>query len=274
MAAPAFTILFVFHKDIDLLEKTLPQTLAALTQNTAVSYEVILVADGTDLSMIERLVPRLENWGVDELRFRRRERFVASGAGSNNAHMHQFKATVPYLIHLEDDILVFNNDPSFDVLRAAIELFERHHNIPVIFKMNDYESWSWKLSDVSAELEPGVRSVNRVSTHFIIYHSARFYAVSKGFGAFDSDVFIDRDDLSYNWEDLVSHVGTTGGRAIAFPEAWPLVALHCDRKIAPGSMYNTQDVSVKLEICNEYLRRYLASDDNNAVQTRGSSKTG
>jgi len=125
------------------------------------------------------------------------------------------------------------DDDSFDVLAACRQLFERHPDVPVLSKVNDYDTWSWKLADRGPPIEPGVRSVNRLSTHFIAYDVARFVPVAERFGGFDLDVFIDRLDLSYNWEDLVSHVGVTGDRRIAFPEPWPLDVYHCDRKGRP-----------------------------------------
>jgi hypothetical protein len=95
-----------------------------------------------------------------------------------------------------------------------------------------------------------------LSTHFIAYDVPRFSPAAERFGGFDLDVFIDRSDLSYNWEDLVSHVGTTGGRRIAFPESWPLDVYHCDRKIGQGSMYHTQRPEVKSEILAGLEERY------------------
>jgi hypothetical protein len=116
------------------------------------------------------------------------------------------------------------------------------------------------LTDRGPAIEPGVRSVNRLSTHFIAYNVARFASVAARFGGFDLDVFIDRPDLSYNWEDLVSHVGTTGDRRIAFPESWPLDVYHCDRKIEQGSIYHTKRPAVKAEILADLERRYRAAE--------------
>lgn len=96
--------------------------------------------------------------------------------------------------------------------------------------------------------------MNRVATHLVAYDCSRFLPVASRFGGFDLDVFVDREDLSYNWEDLVSHVGTTGGRRIAWPEGWPLRAYHCDRKVAARSMHNTQDTRVKHAVLSTLLR--------------------
>jgi len=255
MDDPTFRIAFLFHSGLDLLKTTLPRCLEALTGGTSQSFEVVLRADGTPADVAEQLPALLDAWGVDELQLRRRRRHLASGDASNNGHRRCFSPRAPYLIVIEDDVVMYRTERSFDVLTACRELFERHPQVPVLSKVNDYDQWSWKLADEGPPIEAGVRSVNRLSTHFIAYDVARFVPVAERFGAWDLDVFIDRPDLSYNWEDLVSHVGTTGGRRIAFPEAWPLDVFHCDRKVA-GSMYHTQRPEVKAEILAELEQRY------------------
>lgn len=254
--SPTFRIVFLFHRNLELLSRTLPQCIDALTTNTNESHEVVLVADGSPPAVVQQLLPLLPGWGVDELRIRDRTRLVASGDPSNNGHARMFDQPSPYLIVIEDDVVVFRADPSFDVLAACRQLLARHAEVPVICRADDNDEWAWRLEDLGGEIEPGVRSVNRVSTHMIVYDTQRFIPVARRFGGFQLDVFIDREDLSYNWEDLVSHVGTTGGRRIAFPSAWPVSVFHCDRKIAPGSMHNTQDPRVKLHIVEQLCRRF------------------
>lgn len=261
---PDFRIAFLFHTNLELLSRTLPRCLEALTAGTRESFEVVLHCDGTPPETVARLAPLLDEWGVDELRVRRRERHVASGDGSNNGHRRLFDPRSPYLIVVEDDIVMYRSDPSFDVLAACRRLFEEHPQVPVLSKVNDYHQWSWKLEDRGGEIEPGVRSVNRLSTHFIAYDLQRFRPVADRFGAFDLDVFIDRSDFSYNWEDLVSHVGTTGDRRIAFPESWPLDVFHCDRKVQPGSMYHTQDPRLKAQVLAELEQRFRTDLDKRA----------
>ncbi|WP_199847856.1 glycosyltransferase family A protein [Streptomyces dysideae] len=258
---PAFRIAFLFHTNLDLLSQTLPRCLEALTAGTQESFEVVLHCDGTPPQTVAQLAPRLAQWGVDEVRVRRRDRFVASGDGSNNGHRRLFDQRSPYLIVIEDDVVMYRTDPSFDALSACRRLFEKHPRVPVLSKVSDHHQWSWKLEDAGDELEPGVRSVNRLSTHFIAYDLRRFTPIADRFGGFDLDVFIDRDDLSYNWEDLVSHVGTTGERHIAFPEGWPLEVFHCDRKVAPGSMYHTQDPRLKAQVLAELEQRFRVGLD-------------
>jgi hypothetical protein len=253
---PAWQLVFLFHADLRLFSRTLPRCLEALAAPSSEPYEVVVFADGTPPDVATQLVGELESWGVDELRIRRRSRYVASGDPSNNGHRRLFEGRSPYVAVVEDDVVMYRTSPDFDVLAACRSLFERHPQVTAISKVNDHDQWSWGLEDVGPHLEPGVRSVNRLSTHFVAYDVARFLDTAERFGAFEPDVFIDRSDLSYNWEDLVSHVGTTGGRCIAHPESWPLDVYHCDRKVGPGSKYHTQQPAVKAEILAELDERY------------------
>jgi hypothetical protein len=256
---PTFTIACLFHSDLALLARTLPRCLSALSAGTSELFEVVLHCDGTPAEVLAELTGQLTQWGVDELRFRDRRRFVASGDPSNNGHRRLFGTRSRYLIVFEDDVVMYRDAGSFDVLGACRSLFERHSEIVAICKVDDFDVWAWKLEDVGAPIEAGVRSVNRVATHFIAYDLDRFMPVAHRFGAFDRDVFIDRTDMSYNWEDIVSHVGTTGGRRIAFPAEWPLHVFHCDRKVADGSMYSTQDPSVKQDVLNQLEEQFSAT---------------
>lgn len=251
VGAPLFTVAILFHRHLDVLERTLPRTLGALTESTGEPFEVVLHCDGTPDEVAVEVLRRRARWGVDEVRFRSRIGVLASGDASNNGHRRLLSERTRYLVVVEDDVLVVRREPAFDVLGACRALFERHPDVPVICKVSDHDLWAWKLADVGGRIEDGVRSVNRVATHFIVYDTWRFRPVATRFGAFDLDVFVDRDDWSYNWEDVVSHVGTTGGRRIAWPEGWPLEVFHCDRKVEPGSMYNTQDPAVKHAVLDE-----------------------
>lgn len=253
---PRFRIACLFNRDVEVLERTLPRCLDALTGATRESFEVVVHGDGTPDDIAAHVLAQRGRWGIDELRFRTRERHVASGDASNNGHRRLFGGRARYLVVIEDDVWMHLTEPSFDVLRACRELFERHPDVPVIGKVDDHAVWAWKLDDLGPVIEPGVRSVNRVATHFIVYDLARFVPAATRFGAFEPDVFIDRGDLSYNWEDVVSHVGTTGGRRIAWPDSWPLNVFHCDRKVADGSMYNTQDPAVKHQVIDELESRF------------------
>lgn len=241
-----FTLLCTFHNSARLLEKTLPLAMRSLTQPTRHEFEVIVVADGSSEDTVRALVPRLKDLGVDELRYRRRDRHVFSGVPSNNLHPNHLKATSPYVVSFTDDAFIWKSDEDFDVLDAATRLFEAHRQVVVVSKVDDNDEWVVPLSDVGPEIEPGIRSVNRVVDHLIVYDTSRFVPVAYRFGAWDREIYVDRDDFQYQWEDLVSHVATTGDRKIAYAASWPLRVFHCDLRVAPGSMYCTQDEDVKL----------------------------
>lgn len=253
---PTFGIAFLFHTNLDVLTRTLPRCLDALTRSTRESFDVVLHCDGTPPAVAAEVLRHCESWGIDEVRFRRRSDRVASGDASNNGHRRLFSGRSRYLIVVEDDVWMHRSEATFDPLSACRRLFDEHPDVPVICKLDDHAVWAWKLADLGPEIDTGVRSVNRVATHFIAYDLARFVPAAERFGAFDLDVFIDRDDLSYNWEDLVSHVAATGGRRIAFPESWPLHVFHADRKVSDGSMYNTQDPAVKHAVLDELEARF------------------
>jgi hypothetical protein len=256
-AGPTFRVAFLFHADIALLRSTLPRCVEALTSGTTESFEVVLHCDGSPPETVAEVSSCLEEWGVDELVVRQRSRHVASGDPSNNGHRRLVDSCrARYLVVVEDDVVMYRTQSMFDVLSACRGLFERHPSIPVLSKVDDHAQWSWKLRDRGPGIEVGVRSVNRLSTHFVVYDTHRFVPAARRFGAFDLDVFIDREDHSYNWEDVVSHVATSGGRHIAFPQSWPLDVFHCDRKVAPGSMYHTQDPATKASVLAELERRY------------------
>ncbi|MCW2569543.1 MAG: hypothetical protein JWN54_3640 [Mycobacterium sp.] len=256
---PTFQVAFLFHDDIDLLTRILPRSLAAFTAGTRESFEVVLHCDGTPPDVFAQLPRLATEWGVDELRWHRRHRHVASGDPSNNGHRRLFTTRSPYLIVLEADVVAYRTETTFDPLHATRQLFERHRDVPVLSTVADSWQWAWRLTDLGAPVEAGVRSTNRLSTHFIAYAMDRFVPAATSFGAFDLDVFIDREDLSYNWEDLVSHVATTGGRRIAFADGWPLNVYHCDRKIVPASMHHTRDRSVRLGVLDELEAKYAPS---------------
>ena len=257
MTGPTFEIVFLFHSDLELLARTLPRCIEALTSCTEETFDVILHCDGTPPDVVAQLPGLWAELGLDELRLRRRGQLVASGDPSNNGHRRFLDTRAPYVIVLEDDVAAFKTDPSFDVLHQMRRLFEACPGLPVIFTVADHWQWVWKLQDVGAPVAPGVRSVNRVSTHFIAYAVDRFVPTAERFGAFDLDVFTDRDDLSYNWEDVVSHVGTTGNRRIAYPEAWPLKVFHCDRKVQDGSIHHTRDPRLKRVVLDELEQQFV-----------------
>jgi hypothetical protein len=247
-----FTLACAFHSTERLLEKTLPLAIRSLTQHTRHDYEVILVADRASDEAVARLLPQLEGFGVDELRFRRTDRHSFSGLPSNNFHANHFTTANPYLITFTDDSFIWKTDGDFDVLDAVAGVFERNPEVVIISKVDDHEEWDAPLVDVGPDIEDGVRSVSRVVDQLIAYDTRRFEPVARRFGAWERDIFAGQIGFEYHWENLVGHVGRTGGRKIAWPDAWPLRVRHCDLRMTSGSMHGTQDEDVKMK-CFEYL---------------------
>jgi hypothetical protein len=247
-----FTLACAFHDTPRLLERTLPRVIEALTRPTRHEFEVVLVAERSTPEVARDLIARLGDHGVDELRFRRTSRNAFSGAPSNNFHGNHFTTTSPYLITFTDDTFLHKTDPDFDVLDAVAGIFERHPEVVMVSKVDDHDEWDRPLVDVGPDIETGVRSVNRVVDQLIAYDTARFAPVARRFGGWERDVFVSQEGFEYQWENLASHVGTSGGRRIAYPEAWPLRVRHSDLRTVPGSMHGTQDEDVKLA-CFERL---------------------
>lgn len=241
-----FTLMCAFHDTVRLLERTLPLAVGSLTQPTRHDFQVVLVADRSRPGIVTGLVDRLGELGVDELRFRRDGRHSFSGAPSNNFHAHQFTTASPYLISFTDDTFIWKTDPAFDVLDAVAGLFTRHREVVAVSKVDDHDEWDVPLTDVAPEIEPGVRCVNRVVDQLIAYDTERFAPVARRFGAWERDGYVEVPGATYQWENLASRIGTTGGRKIAYPQRWPLRVRHCDLRTRPGSMHGTQDEAVKL----------------------------
>jgi hypothetical protein len=249
-----FSIICAFHSTERLLDQTLPLAIRSLTQPTAHEFEVVLVADRAPDDAVGRLLPKLDAYGVDELRFRREGRHSFPGLGSNNFHACQFTTTRPYIVSFTDDSFIWKTDDDFDVLDSIAGIFQRNPAVTLISKVDDHDEWNMPVVDVGPEIEPGVRSVNRVVDQLIAYDTRRFEPTATRFGAWERDTYDGRMGFTYNWEDLASHVGRTGGRQIGRPEHWPLRVQHCDLRLVPGSMHGTQDEDVKLKCFDSLLR--------------------
>lgn len=248
-----FTLACAFHDTPRLLRRTLPLAIRSLTHPTRHEFEVVLVADRSSDDVVRDLLPDLDELGVDELRFRRSGRNAYSGAPSNNFHGHHFTTTSPYLITFTDDTFLWKTDESFDVLDAVAGVFRRHPDVTLLSKVDDHDEWDWPLADVGPEVEPGVRSVNRVVDQLIAYRTRRFAPAARRLGAWRRDTFVGHAGFEYQWENLASHVGTSGGRKIAYPDRWPLRVRHSDLRNQPGSMHGTQDEDVKLKCFQRLL---------------------
>ena len=249
-----FTLACAFHDTERLLERALPLAIRSLTQPTKHDFEVLLVADRSTDEAVARLLPRLAEYGVDELRFRRTDRHSYPGFGSNNFHANHFPTNRPYLVSFTDDSFIWKTDETFDVLDAMVGIFQRHPEVTLINKVDDHDEWDSPLVDVGPEIEPGVRSVNRVIDQLLAYDTQRFEPAARQFGAWERETFRQDMGFKYQWEDLATHVGRTGGRRIARPETWPLRVRHCDLRLDPGSLHGTQDEDVKLKCFDNLLR--------------------
>jgi hypothetical protein len=248
-----FTIACAFHDTQRLLARTLPLAVESLTRPTRHDYDVILVADRAAADTVAGLLPHLAELGVDELRYRRSGRNAFSGAPSNNFHANHFTTTSPYLVTFTDDTFLWKVDKEFDVLDALHDVFTNHHDVAMVSKVDDHDEWDHPLVDAGPALAPGLRSVNRVVDQLIAYDTARFHAPATRLGAWQRSTYGRRDGAEYQWENLASEVGTTGGRQICYPEAWPLRVRHSDLRTESGSMHGSQDEDVKLKVFQRLL---------------------
>jgi len=248
-----FTIGFVCHADLELVDRTIPMNIKSLCEGTKESVDVIVSVDGANAEQKAWYLEAATRWGVDEIRFRSRRRNCAGGDPSNNGHAHLLGAKSPYLITLEGDVGLFNLEgPAFDVLAEFRALFERHPTLPLATRMDDTECWVWPLQDAGPPLEAGIRSVNRVSSHFLVYATERIRRVWDVEDTFDITSFTDDGKCGFNYEDYLSRLARPNGPGIAFVDRFPIRVFHCDRKTNVGSSQYTKDLAVK---CAELEQR-------------------
>jgi len=248
---PEFTINFICHDEVEILARTLPHNLENLCRGTKRSYDVVVTIDGWDNPRFNEMLEVVKKSPVDEIRLRNRARNCASGDAANNGHIHAFNDKTRYLLTIEADIAFFRTDPAFDPLDAFARFFERHPDRALIHRMDDHYCWVWKLEQVAEDIEPGVHSVNRVASHFLVYdvQSARRVLARPDLSGMRD---IEGDWLNY--EDRLSHLfAEPDGPGIAFPESWPMQVLHCDRKIRPGSAHYCKTPDVKLAVFEQAL---------------------
>ena len=130
---------------------------------------MVVTIDGAENARVNEMMAVANANAVDEVRLRRRTRHCASGDGSNNGHLHAFSDKTRFLVTIETDVAFFRTDPDFDPLDAFARFFDRHPTRPLLHQMDDHDCWTWKLEEVAGDIEPGVSSVNRVSSHFLVY---------------------------------------------------------------------------------------------------------
>lgn len=253
---PEFTIAYVVHADLPLLDLTIPSTLDTLCGGTARSYDLVLVIDGADTAPVGELLTRARGvWGFDEVRVRSRSRHCAGGDPSNNGHAHLVCDKSRFLITVEGDVVAFRTVPGVDVLDLIARTFERCPEMALAYRMDDHDCWEWKLRDQGPPFAPGIRSVNRVASHFLVYDTTRARPVMARAGGIPGDRFHDGDGRWFNYEDWLSGTfAVPAGPGIGYLEDLPIEVYHCDRKLVDGSAYYQRDLATRLQIFEERRR--------------------
>jgi hypothetical protein len=247
---PPFTIAYLVHSDVPLLRRTVPATLNALCRNTKHEYDLVLVVDGAESATIDEIQALAhDTWGFDEVRVRWRDRHRASGDQANNIHTHLSLTKSRFLITVEGDVTAFRTDTSTDVLDTIVSTFDACPGLALAQRIDDHECWQWALEDVGVPLMPGVRSVNRVSSHFLIYDTARARQVIETAGGIPGDAFHDDGAHWFNYEDWLSHTfAQPQGPGIGYLDRLPLHVYHCDEKTSPGSAHYRRDLATRLAV--------------------------
>ncbi len=258
---PEFTIAYLVHGPIPLLERTIPTTLDALCRGTMRTFDLVLVVDGAETAPLDDLLARAHGeWGFDEVRLRWRSRHHASGDPTNNAHAHVVSGKSRFLITLEGDVAAFRTRDDVDVLSHIARTFDACPALALAQRIDDHDCWQWRLRDQGPPLAPGVRSVNRVSSHFLVYDAARALAHMSLTGGIPGDRFHDDGASWMNYEDWLSATfAAPGGPGIGFLEDLPLAVYHCDRKTEPGSAHYRRDLRTRLEVFEERRRAVEAA---------------
>ena len=249
---PEFTIAFVVHGDVPLLERTIPTTIKTLCHGTTRSYDLLLVIDGAETAPVPDILARAHTeWGIDEVRLRWRSRHRAGGDPSNNGHVHLPPAKGRFLLSLEGDVVAFRAGDG-DVLDAVAYAFEACPQLALATRIDDHDCWQWGLEEVGPPFGQGIRSVNRVSSHFLIYELPRATRVMRSAGGPPADQFHDSDVQWFNYEDWLSKTFARGaGPGIGYFDELPIRVFHCDAKVAPASALYTRRLDVRLRVFEE-----------------------
>lgn len=245
---PEFTIAFVVHDCVPLLERTVPTTIETLTAQSSRTWDLVLAVDGAESAPVDQLLSLAEGWGFDEVRLRRRSRHVAGGDPSNNGHAHLLPAKGRFLISLEGDVVAFRTGPG-DVLDALAHVFDACPDLAIATRIDDHDCWQWRLEEVGPPLVAGVRSVNRVASHFLVYDLPRASAAIWSAGGPPSAAFYDDGERWFNHEDWLSRTfAGPSGPGIGYVDDLPIQVFHCDEKISPGSATYSRDLEVRLRV--------------------------
>lgn len=238
-----FTVACVVHNEIDLLARTFPRAVHALTSATRHTVDTVIVAERASVSDAAKLVELSAEWGVTELRWRRPGPADFLGAPVNNFHTRQFNPTDDYLVTFTHDTFFHLEDPGFDVLDAAVGVFDSIKDAAVICKVDDHEEWTRPLQYGQSWGELGVE-VDRAVDQFLIYDNRTFLPAIAPSHPWRRDRYgVDEED--YAWEDVITSALAESGTRIVRPESWPLVVKHTDLRLDPDSMHGTQMSEVK-----------------------------
>lgn len=253
---PEFTIAYLVHADVPLLRRTIPATLDALCRNTRRSYDLVLVVDGAETAPTQEILSLAHaTWGFDEVRLRWRERHRAAGDQANNIHTHFVTDKSRFLITIEGDVAAFRVREEADVLNEIAETFDRCPQLALAQRIDDHDCWQWQLKDVGRPLGTGLRSVNRISSHFLVYDTNRARPVMRQAGGIPGNRFHDDESRWFNYEDWLSRTfAQPEGPGIGFLDDLPIRVYHCDEKIALESAHYRRDLETRLRVFEQRRR--------------------
>lgn len=251
---PKFQIISIVANELDLLRLTLPASIDSLTKNSKHSYELILQVDGAAEESIGKIIKMRDDLKIDEIRIRNKQNknFICPGDPSNNSHFHALSGKSDYTIEIESDVIAVLEESGYDALGRIVDFFDRHTDVCLISSVIDYDCWAWKLEDVGVQLEENVRNVNRVSSHFLIYHNQRFLDFTQKNGIYSFTKYSDDN----NYEDVISKALVKSRIPIAFFENWEVKVRHCDEKEYDGSLYYKRIPELKKKIARKMIRKY------------------
>lgn len=251
---PKFQIISIVANELDLLNITLPTSVDALTRNSNYKYEVVLHVDGATNDSMKKIIELRNKLNIDEIRIRNKQnkKFICPGDPSNNSHFHALSGKSDYTIEIESDVIAVLERSDYDALGEVAALFDRHPDVCLISSVIDYDCWVWKLEDIGRPLEKNVRSVNRVSSHFLIYHNQRFLDFARKNGIYSFAQYTD----DCNYEDVISKALIRNNIPIAFFENWAVKIRHCDEKQYEGSLHYKRDQLLKMKIAKDMINAY------------------
>jgi hypothetical protein len=245
---PEFTIAFLVHSTVPLLERTIPTTIDTLTAGSRRTWDLVLAVDGAESAPLDELLPLAERWGFDEVRLRRRARHAAGGDPSNNGHIHLLPAKGRFLVGIDGDVVAFRTGPG-DVLDLIARSFDTCQDLALATRIDDHGCWQSPLVEATAPMAPGIRSVNRVASHFLVYDLPRATRVMWSADGPPADLFHDSPERWFNYEDWLSRTfAVPAGPGIGYLDGLPIGVFHCDEKVAPGSSMYTRDLDVRLRV--------------------------